>query len=59
MKIPNKQEPQQIALNHSLDIEFKDFMNLYKNETAKRHSFLVSMMLLLHQIILQVSERVF
>ena len=27
MKIPNKQELQQIAFNHSSDIEFKDFMN--------------------------------
>ena len=31
MKIPNKQELQQIAFNHSLDIDFKDFMNLTKN----------------------------
>ena len=31
MKIPSQQEFQQIAINHSSDIEFKDFMNLYKN----------------------------
>ena len=30
MKIPNKRELQQIAFNHSSDIDFKDFMNLYK-----------------------------
>ena len=30
MKVPNKQELQQIALNHSSDIDFKNFMNLYK-----------------------------
>ena len=30
MKIPNKRELQQIAFNHSPDINFKDFMNLYK-----------------------------
>ena len=30
MKIPNKRELQQIALNHSCDIDFKDFMNIYK-----------------------------
>ena len=30
MKIPNKQELQQIAFNHSSDINFQDFMNLYK-----------------------------
>ena len=29
MKIPNKRELQQIALNHSSDIDFKDFMNIY------------------------------
>ena len=31
MKIPNKRELQQIALNHSCDIEFKDFIKIYKN----------------------------
>ena len=30
MKIPNKQELQQIALNHSSDIGFQDFVNLCK-----------------------------
>ena len=30
MKFPNKKEPQQIASNHSSDIDFKDFMKLYK-----------------------------
>ena len=29
MKIPNKRELQQTAHNHSSDIDFKDFMNLY------------------------------
>ena len=44
MKIPNKQEPEQIAYNHSSDIdfeEFKEFVNLYKKRTAKPYSFLV------------------
>ena len=31
MKISNKQELQQIAFNHSSDIDFRDFMNFYKN----------------------------
>ena len=31
MKIPNKQELPEIAFNHSSDIDFQDFMNLYKN----------------------------
>ena len=30
MKIPNKQELQQIVFNHSSDIDFQDFMDLYK-----------------------------
>ena len=31
MKIPNKRELQQIALNHSSDINSKDFIKIYKN----------------------------
>ena len=42
MKIPNKRELQQIALNHSPDIDFKDFMKIYKKCTAKPYSFLVN-----------------
>ena len=30
-----------IAINHSSDIEFKNFMNLYKRCTAKAYSLLV------------------
>ena len=29
MKIPNKSELHQIALNHPCDIDFKDFMKIY------------------------------
>ena len=29
IKIPNKRELQQIALNHLSDIDFQEFMNLY------------------------------
>ena len=36
-----KRELQQIEFNHSSDIDFEDFMNLYKKCTAKPHSFLV------------------
>ena len=42
MKIPNKRELQQIALNHSSDINFKDFINIYKKYAAEPHSFLVN-----------------
>ena len=41
MKIPNKRELQQIAFNHSSDIDFQEFMNLYKKCTSKPYSFLV------------------
>ena len=33
MKIPNKRELKQIASNHSSEIDFKDFMKLYKEYT--------------------------
>ena len=42
MKIPNKRELQQIASNNSSNIEFKDFMKLYKYYTKERFSFLVN-----------------
>ena len=42
MKIPNKQELQQFAFIHSLDINFGDFMNLYKKCTEKSHYFLMT-----------------
>ena len=41
MKIPNKRKRQQIAFNHSSDIDLKDFPNQYKKCTAKPYSFLV------------------
>ena len=42
IKIPNKRELQQIASNHLSDIEFKDFMKLYKDCTKEPFSFLVN-----------------
>ena len=42
MKIPNKRELQQIASNHLSDIDFKDFMKLYKDYTKEPYSFLVN-----------------
>ena len=35
MKFPNKRELQQIAFNHSTDIDSRNFTNLYKKCTAK------------------------
>ena len=40
-KIPNKRELPQIAINHSSDIDTKDFSNIYRKCTAKPYFFLV------------------
>ena len=41
MKILDKQELQQTAFNHLLDIDSIDFINPYKKCTEKPHSLLV------------------
>ena len=41
MKIPNKRDIQQIAMSHSFDIDFKDFIMIYKKSNDKPYSFLV------------------
>ena len=41
MKIPNKRELQQIAINHSSDVNTKDFIEIYRKFTHKPYSFLV------------------
>ena len=41
MKISSKRELQQIAFTHSLDIDFEEFMNLYKKCTVKPYLILV------------------
>ena len=40
MKIQNKKELQNIAINHSADIDYKDFMNVYRKCTKEPYSFL-------------------
>ena len=35
----NKRELQNIATNHSADIDYKDFMKIYRNCANKRYSF--------------------
>ena len=52
MKIPKERELQQIASDYSSDIDFKDFMKLYKGYTKEPYSFLVNdRTYLCHQII--------
>ena len=41
MKIPNKRELMQIAINHSSDINTKDFTEIYRKCTDKPYSFLI------------------
>ena len=55
MKIPNKRERQQIALNHSSDIDLNDFIKIYKKCTAKSYSFWL-MIQLCRRVILEGSE---
>ena len=42
MKIPNKRKLQQIAMNHSSDINTKNFINIFKKCADKPYSFLVN-----------------
>ena len=42
MKIPDKRKLQHIALKHSSDIDFKDFIKIYKKCTAEPYYFLVN-----------------
>ena len=40
VKIHNKKELQQIAINHSADIDYKDFLKIYRSCTKEPYSFL-------------------
>ena len=40
MKIHNKRELPNIAINHSGDIDYKDFMKIYRKCTKEPYSFL-------------------
>ena len=40
MKIHNKRELQQITINHSANIDYKDFLNIYRNCLKELYSFL-------------------
>ena len=42
MKIPNKRDLQQIALDNLSDIDFKDFIKIFNKCTAIPYSFLVN-----------------
>ena len=40
MKINSRRELQSIAINHSADIDYQDFMNIYRECTKEPYSFL-------------------
>ena len=40
MKINNKRELQNIAINNSADIDYKDFIKIYKECTKEPYNFL-------------------
>ena len=40
MKINNKRELQNIAINHSADIDYQDFMKIYRECTKEPYNFL-------------------
>ena len=40
MKISNRKDLQQIAIDHSADIDYKDFLKIYRNCTNEPYFFL-------------------
>ena len=40
MKINNKRDLQNISINHSADIDYKDFVKIYRECTKEPYSFL-------------------
>ena len=47
MKIINKRELQNIAINHSADIDYKDFVKIYREYTKELYPFLTIDIILL------------
>ena len=39
-KLNNKREVQNVAVNHSADIDYTDFINIYRNCTKEPYNFL-------------------
>ena len=59
MKIPHKTELQQIALNYSSDIDFKDFIKTYRKCTDEPYSFLVNDTTLASDNLLKLRKNLF
>ena len=41
MKISNKRQLQNIAIDHSADTDYKDFVKIYREYTKEPYSFLI------------------
>ena len=59
MKINNKSELQNIVINHSADIDHKDFMKIYRECTKKTYSFLTIDTTLLASDLLRFRKNLF
>ena len=59
MKINNKSELQNIIINHSADIDHKDFMKIYRECTKKTYSFLTIDTTLLASDLLRFRKNLF
>ena len=59
MKINNKSELQDIVINHSADIDHKDFMKIYRECTKKTYSFLTIDTTLLASDLLRFRKNLF
>ena len=59
MKINNKRELQNIAINNSVDIDYKNFMKIYREYTKKLFSFLTIDTMLLEGDPLRFRENLF
>ena len=58
-EVPNKRELQQIAINHSSDINTKDFGNIYRKCTSEPYFFLVNDATLASNNILRFRKNLF
>ena len=59
MKINNRKELQNIAINHSADIDYKDFMKIYRECTKEPFNFLTSDTTLPASNLLRFSKNLF
>ena len=59
MKINNKKELQNIAINHSADIDYKDSVKIYRKCTKKPYSFFTIDITLLASDILRFRKSLF